>query len=267
MIFLGSYVLSKNYALLISTSAYFTNYRHMANIMALRKLLLNNNFDAQNIHLFAPDNQIENDRYLLKSEILLDENMRIQYTNAKDMNLKIIKLTEFVLMDILLLRMKQFQEIDENDNLMIYLCGHAREGFFKTCSKYFLFKDDIEAAMNYLSKRVANCLIILDTCQAESLVGEIPGNVALVTTSMEGEFSFSSRTSEILGIYSIDDFMYELYTNAEEMLTREMTLIRLADMMNYRIKSKVKLHGSREYKANDFFTRNDTPREIKKFVL
>ncbi|OQS53829.1 GPI-anchor transamidase-like [Ecytonucleospora hepatopenaei] len=131
--------------------------------------------------------------------------------------------------------------INEHDNLLIYMCGHANEDFFKIADRYYLCKEEITELVSYLRKRVGKLMVIVDTCQAECLIdrdkilnnnkynnkynsnilnndnilnnNKYNDNIIILTTSIYNQYSYSTHVNNILGINIVDDFIYELYNN------------------------------------------------------
>lgn len=256
-------ILAKNYAILINSSTKFLNYRHFSNLIALQTILKNNNFEPEFSFLFSPLNVLHDAKNLYKNDVYLNEDEKLQPNTS---NLLLYNTFEFII-NVLYFNHNKFKYINENDTVLIYLCGHGREGFLKFMDMFFLFKDDLKGIIENVSKRTKRALIILDTCQALSLidVDAIPDNVTVICTSLEEEFSYSTNTNTNLGVYTVDDFMYVLYTNFQNEIKSNITLEDLASQVNTMISSHVTVVGGG--RTMDFFSSSDKTDRTKKFVI
>lgn len=258
LLLLITQVFCKTLTLLINTSKDFLNYRHTSNIQAIHKLLIDSGFPKSNVCPVFTEDCNEDTKNIRKDKVYFDDTESISHTKMEPM-----QLDEHILLNLLYLRHKMVLDMDERDNMIIYICGHSREGFIKICDKYFLFKDDLMEAIRYLSNRLNKVLLILDTCQASTLIdtNDIPSNTTVITTSLDQEFSYSNRSVSSLGVAGIDDFAYEMFRKGIDRSKKVGEYFR--EMNNGKLKSTVTCWGNEETGINEFFTETDD--EIQSF--
>ncbi len=163
-------------------------------------------------------------------------------------------LSDQFILNLLNLRHKALYDLSENDNIFIYLCGHATTDFFKIVDRFFLFTEDITDALNYLSKRLKNVVLILDTCKAGSLINKSRisfKNMMVITSSNEVEFSYSSIHDHTLGIACVDDFVSHIAKNG---IDTDLTFKEYFNKM--KLKSTVECIGN-DMKISTFFAQNN----------
>ena len=167
--------------------------------------------------------------------------------------------------------------MDENDNLLIYLCGHGRDTFLKICDTYYLFRGDLMRCIAETSRRVRRLLLIIDTCEAETLVerGSVPGNTFVVTTSLPKQSAYSAELDPKLGVCPVNLFPHMLSRQIAALRRghrRECTA-RLVDLFGGlgkgELQSSITHCKKNEFMLDDFFVQDssDGDREIRPFVL
>lgn len=247
-------------ALLINTSKNFFNYRHMSNIQSFKFTLMAAGFPESQIHSICREDPFFDIRNTAQHKILLSSNVSIEHSN-----LSIEDLTDQYILNLLNLRHKFLYKLSENDNILIYICGHAATEFFKICDKYYMFTDDIMTALVYLSKRVKRAVIILDTCQASSLIkpSEIPPNICVITTSNADEFSYSSIYVPSLGVSTIDDFGFSIFNRG---LNLDSSLKSYFNGISDEISSTVTCWGNGDFTLKSLLFDNEN-HPIQKFRI
>lgn len=281
----------KTIAVLINTSKNFFNFRHTSNVFTLNYSLKNLGIEPENIYIFQRENLFEDPRNTKKYQLIsTDQNKSIDNKTDKSINKNMVQnndksidrifinknesveyknvptypLTEHFILNLFFLRHKFLYKLNNSDSLIFYMCGHAREEFFKISDRFFIFKNDIMRAIYYLSKRLSKVLIILDTCQAESLIDplKISKNIAIITTSSNTEFSYSHSVIPFLGVSGIDDSTYKIYKN--KMSINGYISKYFEDFNDGTLRSTIKCHGNRTFKFSDFLRDEN---DIKPFEL
>lgn len=254
-------VLARNYGILVNCSKNYTNFRHMADIQLVYNVLLRNGFKSSDILMLFNEDQIQDQRNKQVGTLMI-HNVEIKYHK--------IKPTVFdapSLISMLRLRHRKFTHLDENDNLLIFICGHGKNQFLKICDIYCLFKDDIMDILKELSRRLNNIMLVLDTCEAESLIDfqHIPENALVVCSSSHTESAYSLNVDRRLGISPADELAYSLYQmqpRPNELLNELLKNICISDMS-----STLVLGGRSDYIYKDFFIQNNTKRVSKPFKI
>lgn len=254
-------IVAKTYSVLIDTSKGFFNYRHMSNIQAFCHILHEAGFPDNQILPVLGENPLEDARNLMLGKCCFNDTESI-----RSYKMKPELISEQFVLNILRLRHTMLKDLDENDNLLIYMCGHGRDNFLKVCNRFFIFRDDLMDAIKYISKRVCRAMVILDTCQASSLIhhDSIPQNITVVATSLENEFSYSSNVVSSLGVFGIDDFVYAMY-KVRPML--EVSVEEYFEQIAPALKSTLKWWGDTKVKMGEFFSSSNEDRILKDFVL
>lgn len=260
IILFASTVLCQTLALLINTSKNFFNYRHMSNIQSFRHTLISAGFPENHIHSICREDPFFDTRNTVQNKIFLTSKISIEHSN-----LSIEDLTDQYILNLLCLRHRFTYKLSENDNILIYICGHAASEFFKVCDKYYMFTDDIMTALKYLSKRVKRGVIILDTCQASSLVrpSEIPPNICVVTSSNADEYSYSSIYVPFLGVSTIDDFGFSVFNRG---LDLECSLSSYFSQISDEISSTVTCWGNGNFTLKNLLFDNEG-HSVQKFRI
>ncbi|KAL6120964.1 GPI-anchor transamidase-like protein [Nucleospora cyclopteri] len=256
-------ILTKNYILLCNTSKNFFNYRHSTNIKVFNHILKNYGFTDKEIVLLQTEDPIINPRNTIPKKIHLTEEQFIPYEYSRN-----CKLNLNVLLNYLYLRHPKLYQLNENDNLLVYICGHGNEDLFKIVDRYFLMKGDIERVICWLSKRLRKVMFILDTCQAEALIDRAicPKNVCILTTSKPNVFSYSTQNSRILGVYTVCDFIKTLYDTP--FTDENMFLTEYFSPAHFKIlSSELTISSSESFKLKDFFVADNKEEKVKKFIL
>ncbi|ELA41152.1 uncharacterized protein VICG_01851 [Vittaforma corneae ATCC 50505] len=254
----------KTMGILINTSKNFFNYRHMSNIQVMHYLLRNSGLPSENILIFQREDPFMDPRNIFKDKVFLSEDISIPHYQMPPS-----KISEHFILNIFYLRHPLLYRLDSKDSLIFYMCGHAREQFFKVSDRYFIFKNDLMRAINPLSQRVSKILLILDTCQASSLIDDdgIPPNVCVISTSSTIEFSYSHSNVSLLGVSSIDEVMFTMYRKG---IDGTVLICEYFEGFNDgTLKSTVKCHGNRSFKFSDFIgnSNEDMSNSISEFVL
>lgn len=232
----------------------------MSNTQSFRYSLVKAGFSPDQILCISREDPFYDSRNLQNDKIHLNDKISLDHSL-----ISLEKLTDKYLLNLLYLRHNFLFQIDENDNVLIYICGHAASEFFKICDKYYMFSNDIMSAITYLSTRIKFGVIILDTCQASSLISpsEIPSNICIVTTSSSTEFSYSSVYVPSLGISSIDDFSYSIYTHGLHLQT---TIEECFGLVSKNMSSTVTCWGSSNITLRDFLFSHENDK-IERFKI
>ncbi|KAI5168332.1 GPI-anchor transamidase subunit K [Pancytospora epiphaga] len=256
-------VYSRNYAILINTSKNYSNYRHMSDILVLNNILRTGGFSDNDILAIFPEDQIQNQRNPWRDHILFHRGEQIKYSRLSPTSLN----TNYIL-NTLLLRHEKLVSLDENDNLLVFMCGHGKSEFIKICDMYFLFKGDLMRVIKEVCLRLSKVLLIIDTCEAESLISreDLPKNAYVVTTSLSGENAYSIEVDEKLGVAPVDRFPYELQKRS---LREEASLSELFGELKYKIKNSTITFSQKEnFKVGEFFMqKREESRKVYAFTL
>lgn len=190
---------TSNVAVIVSSSRYWFNYRHVANALSVYHLLKRGGIADDNIVLMLADDIPCNMRNPFRGKIFsrgvkgedLMENAEIDYSGTD--------VTVDAFLRVLLGRHlpgeeagkggRSLPKIDENTNVLVYLTGHGGDNFFKFQDGEELMSNDVASAFSqmYELRRYNEILFISDTCQAFTMADEIRvPNVFSVGSSLKG---------------------------------------------------------------------------------
>lgn len=248
---------TKNYAILVNTSKGYINYRHTTSIQLFYNILIDNNFSENEIVSLFVEDQIQDPRNLFKEKIAIEIPIKYFKLQTTDLNLQ-------SLVEILSLKHNKLKYINENDNLLIYLCGHGNTNFLKLYNRFFFFKNDLMKILNKISKRVNGVFLIVDTCKAESLIDRknIPENVYIATTSAETEMSYSIEIDPILGVSTADAVPYLFYKMVPNYMDKKLDEIFYHMNLND-LKSIITYGGNKDFVLKDFLIQDTDKTKIK----
>ncbi|KAL7533913.1 hypothetical protein ACHAXR_007670 [Thalassiosira sp. AJA248-18] len=221
---------TSNVAIIVSSSRYWFNYRHVTNALSIYHLLKRGGITDDNIILMLADDIPCNMRNPFRGQIFprgardgegedLMENAEIDYSGTD--------VTVDAFLRVLLGRHLPGEEIgggggitmgggrrslpklDENTNVLVYLTGHGGDNFFKFQDGEELMSNDIASVFSqmYELKRYNQILFISDTCQAFTMADEIKvPNVFSVGSSLKGQNSYASHSDTEVGQSVIDRY-------------------------------------------------------------
>jgi len=183
---------TSNYAIILDSSVFFHNYRHMSNALLMyHSLKTHGGFTDENIILFLGDEVACNARNPVKDSILplRTSSQRSSSLDLYDDHVEVDYGGEDVTVDNFLRVLsgrhhpltpssKRLPPMDGGSNLFIYITGHGGDQFFKFRDREELTMQALRMAFDEMQwrKRYANILFITDTCQAFTLAPNTPEN-------------------------------------------------------------------------------------------
>jgi GPI-anchor transamidase subunit K len=206
---------TSNYAVIVSTSRYWFNYRHNANALAVYHAVKRMGIPDENIILMLPDDQAcdaRNDRRAQmfnheRKDINLYEDIEVDYRGT-DVNVERF-------LQVLRGRhhrhtpKNQRMDSDEHSNILIYMTGHGGDEFLKFQDSTEISSQDFADAFDEMfeKRRYNEILFVTDTCQAGTLGNLVrsPGIVS-VGSSLKGENSYSWSNDDEIGLTLTDRF-------------------------------------------------------------
>lgn len=193
---------TSNVAIIVSSSRYWFNYRHVTNALSIYHLLKRGGITDDNIVLMLADDMPCNMRNSHRGKIYprgigkedLMENAEVDYSGTD--------VTVDAFLRVLLGRhlpgeerlreeggRRSLPRLDEHTNLVVYLTGHGGDNFFKFQDGEELMSHDISSVFSqmYEARRYNEILFISDTCQAFTMADEIDApNVFSIGSSLKG---------------------------------------------------------------------------------
>jgi GPI-anchor transamidase subunit K len=209
-----------NWAVIVSTSRYWHNYRHSANALSFYHLCKQNGIPDSRILLFLSDTVACNPRNLMPGTVY-NNGSASRRTNLYRCDTQVdfsgYAVNTHTFLSVLQGRFDAAQPqsrrlmSDANSNLLVYLTGHGGEGFLKFQDTSYLYTEEIGTMFTllYAQRMYHKALFVVETCHAESLCLSIAApNVACIASSTVSEDSYSHHQDPDIGIDVIDTFTY-----------------------------------------------------------
>lgn len=252
---------TNNWAVLVSTSRFWFNYRHMANVLSMYRTVRRLGIPDSQIILMLSDDVACNSRNLFPGSVFNNKDHAIDlYGESIEVDYRGYEVTVENFIRLLTDRWTEDQpkskrlQTDENSNIFIYLTGHGGDDFLKFQDAEEIASEDIADAFAqmYEKKRYNEIFFMIDTCQANTMYSKFYSpNVLAVGSSELDESSYSHHSDVEIGVAVIDRFTYYSLEFLEQIdKTSNLTLKDLFDSYTF---EKVHSHvGVR----SDLFKRN-----------
>ncbi|GAB2233924.1 hypothetical protein Drorol1_Dr00003154 [Drosera rotundifolia] len=209
---------SNNWAVLVCTSRYWFNYRHMANTLSLYRTVKRLGIPDERIILMLADDMACNVRNKYPAQVFNNENHRLNlYGDNVEVDYRGYEVTVENFLRVLtgrhenaVPRTKRLLS-DEGSRVLLYMTGHGGDEFLKFQDSEELQSHDLADAVKQMKEkhRFKELLIMVDTCQAATLFSQLdsPGVLA-IGSSMKGENSYSHHLDSDVGVSVVDRFTY-----------------------------------------------------------
>ncbi|BFI08643.1 GPI-anchor transamidase subunit K [Marchantia polymorpha subsp. ruderalis] len=209
---------TNNWAVLVCTSRYWFNYRHMANTLSLYRTVKRLGIPDDHIILMLADDMACNARNKYPAQVFNNEDHRLNlYGDNVEVDYRGYEVTVENFLRLLtgrhnaaVPRSKRLIT-DENSNILLYMTGHGGDQFLKFQDAEDIQSNDLADAFAQMheKKRYRELLVMVDTCQAATLHSQLysPG-VFAVGSSLKGENSYSHHLDADVGVTVVDRFTY-----------------------------------------------------------
>ena len=209
---------SNNWAVLVSTSRFWFNYRHMANTLSLYRTVKRLGIPDSQIILMLSDDIACNPRNAFPGSVFNNMDKAIDlYGESIEVDYRGYEVTVENFMRLLTDKWDSDQPrskrllTDENSNIFIYLTGHGGNEFLKFQDAEEISAHDLADAFSqmYDQKRYNEIFFMIDTCQANTMYEKIHSpNILAVGSSEIEESSYSHHSDMDIGVAVIDRFTY-----------------------------------------------------------
>ena len=204
-----------NWAVIVSSSSYWHNYRHAANALSMYHargsrraivLMLNSEADARNAAPGSVFNTARRETELYATDVQID------YRGA---DVSVANLLG-VLTDTVSASVPASRRLRSSatSRVLVYLAGHGGDEFFKFRDVEEMAAAELSAAIGsmWALKRYGELVLVVDTCQAESMSAAICAPaVVSIASSARGESSYSLGQDNGLGVALVDRFTHALH--------------------------------------------------------
>ncbi|KAI7863951.1 peptidase C13 family-domain-containing protein [Spinellus fusiger] len=209
---------TNNWAVLVCTSRFWFNYRHVANTLSMYRTVKRLGIPDSNIILMLADDVSCNARNKYPATVynnaarfldLYGDNVEVDYRGYEVTVENFIRmLTGRVSPDTP--RSKRLLS-DDRSNILVYMTGHGGDEFLKFQDAEEISAYDLADAFKQMSekKRYNEIFFMIDTCQANTMYSKFDSpNILATGSSQLGESSFSHHTDYEIGVAVIDSYTY-----------------------------------------------------------
>ncbi|EPX73655.1 pig-K [Schizosaccharomyces octosporus yFS286] len=233
---------TNNWAVLISTSRFWFNYRHAANVLGIYRSVKRLGIPDSQIILMIADDYACNSRNLFPGTVFdnADRDMDL-YGEDIEIDYKGYEVTVEAFVRLLTERVSENTPAskrlltNEHSNILIYMTGHGGDGFIKFQDSDELSSEDFADALEQMHqhKRYNEILFIADTCQANSLYKKIYSpNIVSIGSSEIGTSSYSHHADSDIGVAVIDRFTFSTLEFLENRVDIKSKL-SIQDLVDY----------------------------------
>ncbi|XP_054154900.1 putative GPI-anchor transamidase [Oppia nitens] len=209
---------SNNWAVLVCASRYWFNYRHVANVLSIYRSVKRLGIPDSRIILMVADDMACDARNPKAATIYNNGQHYINvYGDDVEVDYRGYEVTVHNVIRLLTGRVRDGTPktkqllTDSGSNVLIYMTGHGGDGFLKFQDSEEITSVELADAFEQMwqKRRYNEILLIVDTCQAESLSQKIYSpNIVAIGSSKVGEDSLSHHGDPTIGVYVIDRYTY-----------------------------------------------------------
>ncbi|KAL6860217.1 glycosylphosphatidylinositol anchor biosynthesis [Amphichorda felina] len=209
---------TSNWAVLVGTSRFWFNYRHMANVLAMYRTVKRLGIPDSQIILMLPDDMACNPRNSFPGTVysnsdravdLYGDNIEVDYRGYEVTVENFIRL----LTDRVGPEMPRSKRLltDDRSNILVYMTGHGGDEFLKFQDAEEIGAWDLADAFEQMweKKRYHEIFFMIDTCQANTMFSRLYSPNIIATGSSElDQSSYSHHADSDVGVAVIDRFTY-----------------------------------------------------------
>lgn len=217
---------TNNWAVLVCTSRFWFNYRHVANVLSIYRSVKRFGIPDSQIILMIADDMPCNFRNPKPATVFNNAHHHINvYGDNVEVDYRGYEVTVENFIRILTGRLPANTPrskrllTDEYSNILIYMTGHGGDGFLKFQDSEEVTNVELADAFEQMwqKRRYHEIFFVIDTCQAESMFKRFYSpNILAMASSKIGEDSLSHHGDPTIGVYVIDRFTYYALMYLEE---------------------------------------------------
>lgn len=240
---------TSNWAVLVSTSRFWFNYRHLANVLSLYRTVKRLGIPDSQIILMLPDDMACNPRNAFPGTVysnadravdLYGDNIEVDYRGYEVTVENFIRLlTDRLDEDVP--RSKRLGS-DSGSNVLVYMTGHGGDQFLKFQDSEEIGAWDLADAFGQMweKKRYHELLFMIDTCQANTMYTHFYSpNIVATGSSALDQSSYSHHADTDVGVAVIDRWTYYVLEFLETQVTSANSKLTLGDLFNSYDESKI----------------------------
>ncbi|KAK9472235.1 peptidase C13 family-domain-containing protein [Dipodascopsis tothii] len=209
---------TNNWAVIVSTSRFWFNYRHLANALSMYRTVKRLGIPDSQIILMLADDVACNPRNTFPGTVYNNADRALDlYGSNIEVDYRGYEVTVEKFLRVLTNRLDDGTPkskrllTDEGSNILIYLTGHGGNEFLKFQDAEEISAFDIADAVQEMwqKKRYKEIFFVIDTCQANTMYSKLYSpNVLAVGSSELDESSYSHHADSDIGVAVIDRFTY-----------------------------------------------------------
>ncbi|KAL7643724.1 UNVERIFIED_CONTAM: hypothetical protein RMT77_005730 [Armadillidium vulgare] len=209
---------TNNWAVLVDTSRFWFNYRHVANVLSMYRSVKRLGIPDSQIILMVADDMACNPRNPRPATVFNNAHQHINvYGEDVEVDYRGYEVTVENFVRLLTGRLppsiprSKRLLTDDGSNILIYMTGHGGDGFLKFQDSEEITNVELADAFQQMrqKRRYNEILFIIDTCQAASMYEYFYSpNILAIASSRVGEDSLSHHVDPAIGVYIIDRFTY-----------------------------------------------------------
>ncbi len=205
--------LDENYAVVVGTSDTWSNYRHQADALAMYQLLKRHGYDDDHILLIIEDNIAYDPRNSTQGVIKIRPDGENIYENVK-VDYKLSDLTFQDFKDMMIgnqsERLPEVLKADENDNVILFWCGHGSKNQLAWGSEAIVAGDDMRSVIENMNikGKYRKLLYVMDACYSGTIGTACEGlpSVLFITAANAFEPSKADMRDPEMGIWLSNGF-------------------------------------------------------------
>ncbi|KAI1758699.1 peptidase C13 family-domain-containing protein [Hypoxylon sp. FL1150] len=237
---------TSNWAVLVGTSRFWFNYRHLANVLSMYRTVKRLGIPDSQIILMLPDDMACNPRNAFPGTVysnadravdLYGDNIEVDYRGYEVTVENFIRLLTDRVGD----EMPRSKRLltDDRSNIFVYMTGHGGNEFLKFQDAEEIGAFDLADAFEQMweKRRYHEILFMIDTCQANTMYSKLYSPNIIATGSSElDQSSYSHHADNDVGVAVIDRYTYynlEFLESEVKDLSSKKTVGDLFDSYSY----------------------------------
>ncbi|GAP89057.1 putative peptidase C13 family protein [Rosellinia necatrix] len=237
---------TSNWAVLVGTSRFWFNYRHLANVLSMYRTVKRLGIPDSQIIMMLPDDMACNPRNAFPGTVysnsdravdLYGDNIEVDYRGYEVTVENFIRLLTDRVGD----EMPRSKRLltDDRSNILVYMTGHGGNEFLKFQDAEEIGAFDLADAFEQMweKRRYHEILFMIDTCQANTMYSKLYSPNIIATGSSElDQSSYSHHADNDVGVAVIDRYTYynlEFLESEVRDLSSKKTIGDLFDSYTY----------------------------------
>ncbi|GAA6042294.1 hypothetical protein JCM8097_000621 [Rhodosporidiobolus ruineniae] len=237
---------TNNWAVLVCTSRFWFNYRHMANTLAMYRTVKRLGIPDSQIILMLADDAACNPRNPFAATVYSNADRKTDlYGDRIEVDYKGEEVSVETFLRLLSGRLPESTPAskrlmtDERSNIFVYMTGHGGDEFLKFQDNEEISAFDLADAFGgmWAKKRYNEIFFMVDTCQANTLYSKFYSPNILATGSSEkDQNSYSHHADNDIGVAVTDRYTHHVLTFLETInKTSKVTMQNLFDTFSFEI--------------------------------